>query len=129
MRPLRLARVAMAAEALRLREEIRRAVLRFVLGSVAVGLLVGALLFAHVAAWYWLRESLPQRDVALIFAAVDVLLALLLGFIALRSRPSLAEREALLLREQALDGVLDSLSASALLIRGVELALASFVRR
>ena len=44
-------------------------------------------------------------------------------------RARLAEREALLLREQALDGVLDSLSASALLIRGVELALASFVRR
>ena len=42
----------MAAEALRLREEIRATVCR---GScwavVAMGLLLGALVFAHIAAW------------------------------------------------------------------------------
>jgi hypothetical protein len=129
MRPLRLVRVAMAAEGLRLREEVRRAALRFILGGIAVGLVVAALVFAHIAAWHWLRLSLSEQAVALIFAGGDFLLALILGFIALRSRPSRAEREALVLREQALNGVLDSLSFSAILMRGVELGLASFVKR
>jgi hypothetical protein len=121
VRPLRLVRIALAAEALRLRYQLRRTVVRAAIGMIALALLLGALAFAHVAAWNWLRTSLAPGQIALIFAGVDLLLAMVLAWVALNSSPGTVEREARAVRERALDDANDSLSVAALLLRLIDL--------
>ena len=120
MRPIRLARVALEAEAVRLRHLVRRKIAQTVLGIIALALLLGALVFAHIAAWYWLLESLTRPQTALIFAGADLLLAVILTVIVARSSPGRVELEALALRRRALDDAEDSLSLMALLVRLIE---------
>jgi hypothetical protein len=121
VRPLRLVRIALAAEAVRLRYQLRRTVIRAAIGVVATALLLSALVFGHIAAWNWLRESLAPGMVALIFAGADLLLAVVLALAALRSVPGPVEREARAVRERALDDAADFVSISALLLRLVDL--------
>jgi hypothetical protein len=113
--PLRLLRIALEAERLRLGLHASRTVRRAVMGCIALILLLGALGFGHVAAWYWLREYLAAQYVALIFAGTDLLFALLLFLLASRSTPGLAEVEALAVRRQALDNATDAVRISAVL--------------
>jgi hypothetical protein len=115
--PIRLLLVAMEAELLRLNHHARRTVIRVVLGCFAAALLLGALGFAHVAVWCWLRETLPGRSVAAIFAGCDLVMALILAVLASRSVPSRVEREALAVRRRALDDAAASVTISALLLR------------
>ncbi len=100
--------------------QARRMVIRVLLACMARALLLGALAFGHVAAWCWLRRSLPAEYVALIFAGVDLLLAVVLLVVANRSRPGAVEAEALAVRRRALDDAVGSLTISALLMRLVE---------
>jgi hypothetical protein len=123
--PLRLLRIALEAERLRLGLHAGRTVRRAVMGCIALALLFGALGFGHVAAWYWLRETLVPKYVALIFAGADLLLALLLFLLAFRSAPGLAEVEALAVRRRALDDATDALRISAVLGRLLGLLLRS----
>ena len=60
-----------------------------------------ALAFAHLAAWFWLRETLPAHQVALLFAGADLGLAVVVVWLAWRSAPGAAEREAEALRRLA----------------------------
>jgi len=126
---IRLVRIALSAETIRLRHLVRRGIGRSIVGVIALALLFAALLFAHVSAWYWLRESLPTHVVALILAAVDLLLAVILALAAAWSSPGEAERAAIAVRDRALDDAVASVSISALLIRLVDLLLASLSRR
>jgi signal transduction histidine kinase len=118
--PLRLLRIALSAEGLRRRHHFRRILARAVVGGVALALFLGGLVFAHVAAWLALSEVMATRYVALVFAAADLLLALILALIAARSAPGRVEREALEVRRRALDEAADSLTVSALLIRLID---------
>ena len=117
MHPLRLVRIAIEAELLRLGLHARRMATRAAMGCVALVLLLGAIGFGHVAAWYWLRDFLPGQTVALIFAGVDLLFALVLGVLAFRSAPGRAELEALEVRRHALEQAVGSVTVSALLIQ------------
>ena len=123
MRTLRLARIAMEAESLRLREMAKRAALRMVWLYLAMAMLFCALGFGHLAAWFWLRETLSALRTAGVFAAADLVLALVLTWLAFRSSPGAAEREALAVRRRAVDDAMESLSVSALLIRAIDLLL------
>ena len=60
MRSVQLARIAAEAEGVRLRRLVRRIVLRAVFGVIALVFLLGAIVFAHLVVWYWLREGLGQ---------------------------------------------------------------------
>jgi uncharacterized membrane protein len=122
--PFRLVRIALEAEGLRLRHKTRRIIVRVVLGYFALGLVFCAVGFLHVAAWFWLRQSLTGPSVALIFAGADLLLGLILAAIAFWDRPGLAEREALAVRRRALEDVMGSLTVSALVIQVIERLLA-----
>jgi len=119
MRPLRLASVALEAEALRLRYHLRRVIARVIFAILTLVLGCGTLLFLHIAAWYWLRQSLPPHQVGLIFAAIDLTLTAVLAFLAARSRPGKLEREAAEVRRRALSEATDSL----ILVRLVRLLL------
>jgi hypothetical protein len=120
MHPLRLVRIAIEAERLRFGLHARRTAGRVVMASIALALLLGGLGFGHVAAWFWLRESLAAQYVAMIFAGIDLLFALLLFLFAFRSSPGLAEREALAVRRRALQQAGDSLTMTALIVRVVQ---------
>jgi hypothetical protein len=122
-RLIRLVRIALSAETIRLRHLVWRGIGRSIVGVIALALLFAALLLAHVSAWYWLWEFLPTHFVALILAAVDLLLAVALALVAARSSPGEAERAAAEVRDRALYDAVDSLSISALLIRLIDLLL------
>ena len=129
MRSLRLARIAAEAEGVRLRYSVRRAAFRAVLGVVAVALLLGALVFGHIAAWYWLRQFFDRPAAALIIAGAELVLALILGLLAARSSPSRIEAEALAVRRRALESATSGVAVSALLTQLVPLAVRLLRRR
>jgi hypothetical protein len=118
MRPVRLARIAAEAEGVRLRGFITRIVTRVVLAVVALLFVIGAIVFAHVAAWYEIRTALNQPVLATtgILGGADLLVAVILGLLAGRSRPSRVEVEALEVRRQAIQGITNTLSVTQMAI-------------
>ena len=117
MRPLRLARIAAEAEALRLRHRARRTATRVALAIIATAFLIGAVAFVHIAAWFWLRHSWDEQYVALTLAGADLVVAALLAVLATRSTPSPIERDALAVRERALEGATAAITWSTLAIQ------------
>lgn len=128
MRTLRLAQIAAEAEGLRLRHRAGRAVTRGVFAIVALGFLAGAVVFAHVAAWSWLRLDWQAQHAALIVAGADLVLAAILALLAARSSPGRVELEALAVRRRALESAAGTLAFSALAMEMLRL-LTSLVSR
>jgi hypothetical protein len=129
MRTFRLARVAAEAEGLRLRERMRRSATRAAFASVALGFLAGAVVFAHIAAWFWLRLAWEAQHAALIVAGADLVLAIFLALLAARSSPGRVELEALAVRRQAIDSAASTLAFSALATQLVRLFVNLLSRR
>ena len=129
MRTLQLARIAAEAEGLRLRKTAQRNGVRMVLGVGALGFVLSAITFCHIAAWCRLIVSWDQPVAALIIAAADLVLAAVLALLAMRSSPRRVEVEALALRRQALDHATTSLTIPALVAPLLPLAVRLFRRR
>ncbi len=130
MRPYRLARIAAEAEGVRLRGMATRMVTRIVCAIVALVFVLGAVAFAHIAAWYWLRigENLSFYVTAGILGAFDLFVAIVLGLIASRSSPSRVEREALEVRRRAIAGIGTAMSVTQLALPALRIA-ASTMRK
>ena len=124
MRILRLARVAAEAEGLRLRCAAQRTVTRAVLGAIAFAFFLAALVFLHIALWYWLRQSLDRPAAALIIGGGELVLAAILGLLAARF-----EAEALAVRRRALESATSGLAISALATQLLPLAIRLMRRR
>jgi hypothetical protein len=123
VRALRASRIIVDAEALRLRLQTRRLAVRVVVAAVALVFLAFALVLAHVAAWFWLRVSCgwtPQSTAALL-AAGDLVVAGVLGVVALRLGPGPAEAEARLLRQQASRALIETVSLPMIVLRVLRL--------
>lgn len=107
MRPVRLARIAAEAEGVRLKGMVSRIVTRAIFGVVAVLFVIGAIVFAHFAAWFELRTALDQTFLAATgeVGGADLLVAIILGVLASRSSPSRVEREALDVRRKAVQAI------------------------
>ncbi|MEJ0018120.1 MAG: hypothetical protein WDN25_16430 [Acetobacteraceae bacterium] len=90
---------------------------RVAFGMVAMGFLLGALVFAHLGAWYWLRESLEPRHTALILAGVDLVITVVLAIAASRSSPDRIEIEALAVRQRALQGAAGTIAWSTIVVQ------------
>ncbi len=116
MRPIRLARIAAEAEGVRLRGLASRLAFRIAFALAASLFAIGAIVFVHIAAWYWIRldEGLSYLATAGILGGIDLLIAVILVALASRSGPSRVEREALDVRNRALEGVTNVFSASQL---------------
>ena len=125
MRTLRLARIAAEAEGLRLRRQAQRTAGRVVIGLIALVFAGCALAFAHVAAWFWLRQSVgwAQAGSALALTGADLVIAVFLGLLMARSSPGRVEVEALQVRQRALESVTSSFALTTMLLPTVLLAL------
>ncbi len=129
MRLVRLGRIIVSAEALRIRHRARRTSIRIVLFCFAGVLALGALAFGHIALWFWLRESLSRQGVALIFTGADLVVAIILVVVAANYGPGRIERQALAIRERAWEGAAASMAMSAVVMRLVQLLFRSGPRR
>jgi hypothetical protein len=118
VRSVRLVRVAAEAEGVRLRGFASRIVTRAILGLIALLFGLGAVVFAHLAAWHWLRTGLDQTFPAAagILGGGDLLVAVILGVMATRTTPSRVEVEALDVRRKAVQAIGDTLSLGRLVI-------------
>lgn len=107
MRTIRLAQVAVEAEALRWRCIGARLAVRALLLGVALFFAVGAVVFAHVAGWVMLTEwgGRSQITAAWSLAGLDAVIAAVFAILGTRSAPSRAELEALELRRSAVQGL------------------------
>ena len=130
MRTLRLARIAAEAEGLRLRRQVQRTVVRVVTGVIGLMFLGWAVVFAQVAAWLWLRDSVgwSAAGAAAAIAGADLVVAGVLALAMARSSPGRVEREALQVRRQALASAVNSLGWRAMVVPAVRLLL-DLVRR
>jgi len=103
MRPDKLARIAAEAEMVRLRGMATRIGMRAMFAVVALLFVIGILVLGHVAIWYLIRIDLDQSFLiaTAILGGGDLLIAILLGWLASRSSPSRVEKEALKVRRDA----------------------------
>ena len=124
MRPYRLARIAAEAEGVRLRGMATRMVMRVVLAVIALLFGIGAIVFAHIAAWYWLRidRDMSFYPTAGLLGGFDLLVAIILLLLASRSGPSRVEKEALEVRQRAIAGIESTLSLTQLVLPALRLA-------
>lgn len=125
MHPFRLARIAAEAEGVRWRRLARRTAMRAIFGVVALLFVLGAIVFAHIAVWYWVRTGLDFSFLAAtgILGGADLLVAIILGLLAARSTPSRVETEAVDVRRKAIHAMTSSLSLVQLVIPIVRVAV------
>jgi hypothetical protein len=129
MRSVELARVAAAAEALRLRRLARRQAIRAVLGVTALLFAIAAFALLHLVAYDALILVVSPWLAALIVFAVDLLIAGTLATIAVNSTPDRIEREALEVRREALAEAKRALTVMAVVGEAAGLAVSSSTRR
>jgi len=125
MRTLRLARIAAEAEGLRLRRQAQRTASRVAIGLIALMFLGWALVFAHAAAWFWLRDAAgwAAPGAAMALTGADLLIAAFLTLLVVRSTPGRVEMEALQVRQRALESAISSLAMTTMLVPTVRLVM------
>ena len=128
MRAVELAKVAAAAEALRLRRIARRQGLRAAFGVVAAVFAIAVLIVIHVLIWDVLAAYLTPIQSSLALLVLDALLMAVFGFLALRSTPDPIEDEARGIRQQALLEMRQSLTFMSMVGSATGLALRTGAR-
>ncbi len=114
MRTVELAKVAASAEALRLRRVVRRQGMRAAYGAGAGVFAIGVLVLLHVVAYHAMVPQLTPLVASLILLAFDILVAAVLGYMAVSDKPDSIEDEAKTIRQQAIVEMRKSLTAMAL---------------
>ena len=114
MKTVDLGRAAANAEVLRLKRMIGRQVTRAVLGVVAVVFLIGALILLHVVGYVALAPYLTPLEDSAVLLALDLVIAIICGVLAMRNSPDSIEVEAKLLRDQSIMAMKESLKFAAL---------------
>ena len=103
-RLVRLVEVASRAELLRRRRQVRGYALRGAFGAAAAVFALLLLLGLHGAAWAALTGPLGRVGAGFVVVAFDLVLLLVLGWLAARRRTDPAVDEALAVRDTALRG-------------------------
>jgi hypothetical protein len=115
MRSVSLLRLALEAEILRLRHLLQRQAWRAAFGLIAAIFGVSVLVLANVAGWQALRLYVAPIYATLILLGVNLVVTVVFALLSARSSPSHAEREALRIRREALEGAQSSLALTAAL--------------
>ena len=129
MRAVELAKVAAAAEALRLRRIARRQGLRAAFGVVALVFAIAVLVLIHVAVWNALQPTLSPFYASLIVLGGDLVLTIIFGVLALRDSPDPVEAEAKQIRQQAVIELRQSLTVMNMVAGVTGVALRTGARR
>lgn len=114
MRTVELAKVAAAAEALRLRRIARRQGMRVAFAAGAGVFAVAVLVVLHVVGWHALQPALTPLQASLVILAVDLVITVVLGVLAMRNTADPVELEAKAIREQALIEMRQSLTVMSM---------------
>lgn len=114
MRATNLIKIAVEAEILRIRHMLKRQGMRAAFGLAAVVFFLGVLVLANIAGWQVLRLYVSAMYATFIMFGVNLLIAVMLGLLAVRSSLSHTEMEALALRKRALREAQSSLALGAL---------------
>ena len=124
MRSVELAKVAAAAETLRLRRIVSRQVMRAVYGAGAAVFAIGALVLSHVVIFHVLTPWLvPPVWATVILLAIDLVVAGVLYTMARSDAPDAIEMEALEVRRQAVTELRKATTLMALAGETVGLAV------
>ena len=115
MRSVNLLKIAAEAEVLRYRSMAARQGRRAAFGAIALLFVLAVLALGEVAAWLALYPRFAAIEATLILLGINLVIAIVFGLLAARSSPSLAEREALRVRQQSLDAARGALSLAALI--------------
>ncbi len=129
MRAVELAKVAAAAEALRLRRIARRQGWRAAFGAVAAVFAIAVLIVIHVLIWNILASYITPTQASLVLLVLDAVLMAAFGFLALRSTPDPIEEEARGIRAQALFEMRQSLTVMSMVGSVTGLALRTTARQ
>jgi TRAP-type mannitol/chloroaromatic compound transport system permease large subunit len=114
VRTVRLLQVAAEAEILRLRYLMRRHGRRAAFGVLAAIFALSVLVILDVTGWQLLRLYVAAIYATLLLLGINLVIALVFGALAARSSVSSHEREALRIRQQALQEARGSLALAAL---------------
>jgi len=114
MRTIDLAKVAASAEALRLRRIARRQGMRAAYGAGAAAFGIGVFVLLHVVAYHAMVPQLSPLVASIILLAFDLVVAAVLGYLALSNKPDTIEDEAKMIRQQAVVEMRRSVTAMAL---------------
>jgi protein-S-isoprenylcysteine O-methyltransferase Ste14 len=115
VRAVSLARVAAEAELLRIQHMLKRQGMRAAFGMIAVLFGVGVLVLCDVAGWQVLRWYVQPIYATLVLLGINMVVMAVFGALAARSSPGYAEREALRIRQQAVQEARGSFAVTALL--------------
>ena len=113
MRSINLLRTAAEAELLRLRAMLARQGRRAACGALAAIFTLSVLALAEVAGWQALHFYIAPIWATLILLGINFVIAGVFGAMAAWSSPSNVEREAMRVRQQALDAAQGALSFAA----------------
>lgn len=114
MRMVELAKVAASAEALRLRRVAVRQGRRAAYGVGAAVFAVAVFVLLHVVAYNAMVPQLSPLVASLIILAFDLVVAGILGYLAMSNKPDAVEDEAKMIRQQAIVELRKSMTAVAL---------------
>ena len=114
VRSVNLLKLAAEAELLRYRYMAARQGRRAAFGAIAFVFVLAILVLGEVAAWLALCLNFEPIETTLILLGINLIIAIPFGLLAARSSSSLAEREALRVRQQSLDAARGALSLTAL---------------
>ena len=116
MRMFQLLRLAAQAEALRWKRTGRGFAIQAGLGVAAAIFFLLLLVMLHVAALIWLARGRDPVNAALIIAGVDLVLVVLLGWLAARHAEDPVAVEATRVRDDALRQVGDTTARAAMVL-------------
>ncbi len=114
MRTVDLAKIAASAEALRLRRIARRQGMRAAYGAGAAVFGIAVFVLLHVVVFYLLVPHVSPLIASIILFVFDLVVAAVLGSMALSNKPDSIEDEAKMIREQAVVEMRRSVSTMAL---------------
>jgi len=114
MRTIDLAKVAASAEALRLRRIAHRQGMRAAYGAGAAVFGIAVFVLLHVVAYHAMVPQLSPLVASIILLVFDLVVAAVLGYLAMSSKPDTIEDEAKMIRQQAVVEMRRSVTAMAL---------------
>ena len=115
MRTVDLAKVAASAEALRLRHIARRQGMRGAYGAGAAVFGIAVFVLLHVVAYEAMVPRLSPLIASIILLAFDLVVAAILGYLAISNKPDAIEDEAKMVRQQAVVEMRRSMTGMALI--------------